>query len=100
MASVHCCVDMDRVIADPELASDIPIVYSPKFREYGIKILDGGESVLVIKYCPWCGQKLPTSLRRQWFDTVDALGIDVDAGEIPSEFLDDTWWKMREEGQD
>lgn len=26
---------------------------------YGIPIHDGGTSVIVIKYCPWCGQQLP-----------------------------------------
>ncbi len=26
---------------------------------YGIPINDGGASMIVIQYCPWCGGKLP-----------------------------------------
>ena len=35
------------------------IYYSEKYMEYLIIIHDGGESGIVIKYCPWCGTKLP-----------------------------------------
>ena len=26
--------------------------------EYGVPIRDGGDSYLIIKYCPWCGRKI------------------------------------------
>ena len=37
---------------------DCLIDYWPKSNTYGIMIHDGGESVIVISYCPWCGTKL------------------------------------------
>lgn len=80
---------------DPELSLDVPLHYSPRFREYGIKILDGGSSNLRIHFCPWCGQKLPNSLRDEWYDELERIGIDPGADEIPEEFSEDTWWRKR-----
>ena len=39
-------------------SEEIPIVYEPKFREYGIRVLDGGTSNIELLYCPWSGHKL------------------------------------------
>jgi hypothetical protein len=72
---------------------DIPIIYIPKFREYGIKILDGGTSLQLIKYCPWCGAKLPISLRDKWFDEIYKLNLEPESPEIPEKYLTDEWWK-------
>jgi hypothetical protein len=44
------------------------VIYIPKFREYGIVILDGGSSMKRINYCPWCGTQLPSPLRDEWFE--------------------------------
>ena len=41
------------------------ILYWSKFREYLIPIHDGGSSGIVILFCPWCGKKLPPSLRAE-----------------------------------
>ena len=48
----------------------------------------------VISFCPWCGAKLPNSLRDKWFDIVfDDLGFDApDSPGIPSEMHSDEWW--------
>jgi hypothetical protein len=27
---------------------DVPVIYTPKFNEFGVRVLD---------FCPWCGQK-------------------------------------------
>jgi hypothetical protein len=84
----HCCEQMKASIEN----SEIPIRYTPKFREYGIEILDGGTSKLDLCYCPWCGTKLPESLRDDWFDRLEELGVDPFSDAVPEIFQDDRWW--------
>jgi hypothetical protein len=86
-----CCEQMRFALESPE----IPLVYTRKFREFGIRILDGGSSKLGITYCPWCGQKLPDSLRDLWFDELERLGIDPAGENVPVEFSDERWYKER-----
>jgi hypothetical protein len=50
---------------------DSLVVYSRKYTEYGIIIHDGGTSYILIKYCPWCGAKLPESTRDAYFDKIE-----------------------------
>ena len=69
------------------------IVYVPKFREYGISVLDGGSGFIVISHCPWCGTTLPRTLRDRWFEEIEARGFEVADGIIPAEFTSDAWWK-------
>lgn len=87
-----CCSQMEYAIND----HDVPVVYESKFREHGVRILDGGTSKLDFVFCPWCGQKLPDSLRRAWFDELERLGKDPYGGDIPQEFCDERWYASRE----
>ncbi len=48
---------------DPFDCADNLVHYSPKTKEYGLIIHDGGSSYLVIRFCPWCGAKLPAPER-------------------------------------
>jgi hypothetical protein len=52
---------------------------------------------IVATFCPWCGHKLPSSLRGLYFDKVDEAGIDIDfltpLEELPEPFRDDKWWR-------
>jgi hypothetical protein len=57
--SDHCCNEMKKHIE----AGEVAIRYVPKFQEYGILYLDGGTSFQDMKFCPWCGKKLPDSMR-------------------------------------
>jgi hypothetical protein len=50
---------------------DTIISYTKKFNEYGIIIHDGGTSSIRIRYCPWCGTKLPESTRNAYFDKIE-----------------------------
>ena len=84
----HCCPQMDQSINSDETS----VVYVPKFREYGIRILDGGTSFQILIFCPWCGKKLPESLRDIWFDKLEHLGIDPSGNDIPPEYSDAHWW--------
>ena len=84
----HCCKEMEFHLQEGEVA----LLYLPEFREYGIQILDGGSSFQEIYYCPWCGKKLPSSLRDQWFDRMEELGYEWGDENIPTKYLSDKWW--------
>jgi hypothetical protein len=53
------------------------MLYFNKFDEYGIPIHDGGTSCIIIKYCPWCGKKLPKSKRKSSFAKTKIRGLKV-----------------------
>lgn len=84
-----CCEDMFRYLWDGEIALN----YSPKFREWGIDVIDGGSSQIRIRYCPWCGSKLPESLGDKWFETLLEMGYENPFSDpIPDEYKTDHWW--------
>jgi hypothetical protein len=77
--------------------SELHFNYCPIFREYSIDYKEeyGGGSQL-INFCPWCGTKLPSSLREEFFNTLKKEhNIEVGIGDydqrvdIPSEFRTD-----------
>lgn len=81
---------------DPFECPDNLICYSPKYDEYGIIVHDGGSSFIEIKFCPWCGTKIPESKRDLWFDTLDKLGFDDPfEQEIPLQFRSDEWYRSK-----
>lgn len=96
----HCCDAMQAqaefacsVHAEPEDCPDALISYSGRFREYGLFIHDGGSSSMAIHFCPWCGTRLPDSLRTQWFEELAALGFDDPwSQEIPEAFRTGAWY--------
>jgi len=81
---------MTRHLNDGEVA----ITYLDHFREYGVRVLDG-PALQVIRFCPWCGKKLPVNLRDQWFDIVEGLGLEPDDPKLPSELRSGEWWRRR-----
>lgn len=87
----HACDRIVRAIGMEE----VPVTYYPRFREYGIWILDGGTSVLTIEFCPFCGLGLPPSTRDQWFDSLEALGLELE-DDLPDEMRSDQWWRNAE----
>jgi hypothetical protein len=87
--SLHLCEGLVRAVADP----DIPMAYNDMFRESGIFVQDGGSSVMVIEFCPFCGVKLPDSLRDEWFDRLDQLGLEPDSPELPLDMRSGAWWR-------
>lgn len=93
---MHCCELMDKFLEDPK----VPLEYYPICREYGL-ILQDSPAIDILYYCPWCGEKLPESLRDQYFETlkkeydvVPELNVQDDPN-IPQEFKSDEWWKKR-----
>ncbi len=89
---MHCCSQMERHIDNKELS----LIFIPKFREYGILYTDGGTSFQVIGYCPWCGSRLPESLRDEWFDAIENMGLEPDDENIPEEYLSEEWYSDTE----
>jgi hypothetical protein len=55
--------------------------------------MDGGSSVPLARFCPWCGTKLPDSLRDRWFDRLDELGLEPEDEAVPKEMMSDQWWR-------
>ncbi|MBS0351340.1 MAG: hypothetical protein JSR33_09175 [Proteobacteria bacterium] len=88
----HCCQKLTKEIN----RSKIFLLYIKNLREYGIRILDGGTSFQSVYYCPWCGAKLPHSLRNEWFDTLDSMGFDDPREQdIPLDYKSDAWWRKK-----
>jgi hypothetical protein len=89
--------------SDDPFDPDKVIVYYPRTREYGLPIYDGETvsenhlSYLQITYCPWCGSKLPGSLRSELLKQLEAhFGHDhFSILECPEEFSTDQWWRAR-----
>lgn len=75
---------------------DAMVEYSARLREYGLIVRDGGNSVRVISFCPWCGAPLPHSLRDRWFEELEQLGIDPHSDEIPAAYLSEQRWARAE----
>jgi len=70
----------------------VQIGYVDKHREYYIQA--NGCAIQIMEYCPWCGQKLPLSLRDKWFDELEKLGYDEPFDQnIPIEYTTSVWWK-------
>jgi hypothetical protein len=78
--------------ASPFECPDTLVSYSPKFNEYGLIVHDGGTSSVAISFCPWCGSKLPQSLRERWFTELEALGFDDPLTQnIPAKYKTGEW---------
>jgi len=96
----HCCLDLAYAIAHPvEILHQGPnraLDWSRAWDEYWIPVPYDGYSANLIRYCPWCGTRLPHSKKEQWYQALYALGFD-DPGEqaIPAEFRSDRWWRER-----
>lgn len=65
-----CCTEMEQNITNEFLH------YSDRFDEFGIPIHEDGLSIMLIRFCPWCGRKLPESQRMRWFEELEQLGYE------------------------
>lgn len=100
--SDYCCEQFKLIlklsdVTDPFKNPDALISYSEVFDEYGLIIHDGGESSVLIEFCPWCGKKLPSSKRELWFDELETLGFSSPfTEELPKEYDSSEWWQKKE----
>ncbi|MGV3616456.1 MAG: DUF6980 family protein [Fimbriimonas sp.] len=79
---------------------DILVEFDPPLREWGIQIPNSmGGGTVVFQHCPWCGVKLPNSLREVCYDELRAMsesGEDVPEWEDrPPEYTTSRWWRER-----
>ena len=93
-APLFCCDRLRLAVT----SDDVPVVYEPKYREFGVRVLDGGTSYIELLYCPWSGDKLPSSLRERWFEELERRGIDPGADVVPEEFCDSRWYEKDANG--
>src|SRR6266542_3688536 len=94
----HCCQAMTNQLnwrcdqhQDAFDCPDALVVFTARFQEYGLVIHDGGSSVVTIKFCPWCGRRLPDSQRDRWCEELQARGIEPWGDDIPAELQDGRW---------
>ena len=83
-----CCESMRSAIEDIEN----PMYYSSILREFGIRLTSEFEFEL-LNFCGWCGSTLPTSLRDEWFQKLENIGIDPWEDDIPINYLSSAWWQ-------
>jgi hypothetical protein len=101
---MECCETIDRLLAD----DDVPVRYNSKLREWSLVLLDPDLSFEPeandwrlsrtsqgLVFCPFCRHRFPPSVRGQFFDLLEAQGVDPWHDPIPPEFRDDQWWKER-----
>ena len=87
---MHKCKDMNYYLS---FEKEKIVLYNEIFDEYGIPECTGGTSYIIIKYCPWCGGRLPDSKRNEWFEELETLGFDDPfSDEIPSKFRSAEWY--------
>ena len=78
---------------EPHDCPDALVTYTAAFDEYAIPVRDGGKSGVLIRFCPWCGIRLPESKRRRWFEELEALGFDDPLIQgIPERYHSSAWY--------
>src|SRR5689334_12730893 len=95
-----CCNEMfSHLFGSEKNTSELHFDYYPTFREYFIDYKEEcGGGIQLVSYCSWCGKKMPSSLREEFFNTLKKeYKIETDIGEykeredIPQEFKSDRW---------
>lgn len=97
----HCCLDMAWFIANPvewpSQGVNPVMAWIPFHDEYKISIPRGGHVSIPVRWCPWCGSKLPKSKRGLWYKALYEMGFeDPGNDQIPEEFNSDQWWRSRQ----
>jgi hypothetical protein len=72
--------------------------YSPKVREFYVKVRSGSPVIQLLNFCPFSGKAFPASLRDRFFDELEELGLTeglADFENAPAEFQSEDWWMSR-----
>ena len=86
----NCCPQLEHALH----TDNVPLIEVKKYREIGIRGLNGGTSYIDLFFCPWCSARLPSSVRSQWFEELKRRNIDPYGDCIPCEFLDERWYEQ------
>jgi hypothetical protein len=68
----------------------IVVEYNEVFDEHTVEV-PGGASRQLIYFCPWCGERLPPSKRDQWFNELEAQGLDPLKDPVPEPYKTAAW---------
>ncbi len=92
----HCCDYMGYALAyscdmhaSPFECPDNEFVYNEVFDEYGAISRNPEGNYTRLRFCPFCGAKLPPSRAANWQRELKSLGFDL-FGEMMAQVLDDT----------
>ena len=95
MSNDFCCDTMRDSIKKDKI-----IEYDDVLREYDIRTSEN--TVRMLKFCPWCGNKLAEILNKEIFSVLEnEYGIKKEEADIynftnvPKEFQSDEWWRKR-----
>jgi hypothetical protein len=96
----HCCLDMAYAISHPveveHQGSNRVLDWIASWNEYRIPVAHDGYSSTQIRFCPFCSKELPPSRKKEWYETLYALGFtDPPEQDIPREYDSDVWWRNR-----
>jgi hypothetical protein len=85
---------ISRPLLTPHQGANRIVDWYASWNEYRIPVPYDGYSSTLIRYCPWCGTRLPSSRRAEWYRVLHGMGFS-DPGEeaIPPEFESDRWWR-------
>lgn len=89
----HCCKDMRFYIDEGKVG----IRWRPQFRTYHIQ-LTTSSALQEIRYCPWCGARLPKSLWNEWFRKLATMGVEFPYQTpklVPVAMRSEAWWINR-----
>jgi len=90
---------ISRPLLIPHQGPNRIVDWIASWNEYRIPVPYDGYSSTVIRFCPWCGSRLPASRREEWYRVLHSAGYSDPGGEddIPQEFESDEWWRRRAE---
>jgi hypothetical protein len=71
------------------------VLYTPKWRSYGIVINGNPDNQIFLTYCPFCGKKLPEELLLEYDTATRNRETGKPLDPLPEEFKTDEWWKKR-----
>jgi hypothetical protein len=71
------------------------IKYDARWDVYYIVVSGDGENETRqdVKFCPWCGERLPASRFSDWHKRLEELGLDWRKDAIPEYYNGDRWWR-------
>ena len=101
-----CCEDMEIEVQKDEndFYARKTAGYDPADRSFYVYSAGDNHHGICIRYCPWCGAKLPENLIDERDKLIrEELGLDYlpdddnnpPKKELPEEFKTDEWWKKR-----
>jgi hypothetical protein len=86
---------ISRPVLTPQQGPNRVVDWIASWDEYRIPVPYDGYSSTIIRFCPWCGSRLPASRCEEWYRRLYSMGYSDPGGEddLPPEFESDEWWR-------